>query len=90
MTILTPSASCRVTTVKRAVQWVGALRFYHRGGASCKGAARYNPGAPTLSAPAQTPTPSMHTHTTHLRGRRAHGPGAHTLTAPQNPDHAPR
>ena len=26
-------------TVKRAVQWVGALRFYHGGGASRKGAA---------------------------------------------------
>jgi len=26
-------------TVKRAVQWVGALRFYHEGGASRKGAA---------------------------------------------------
>jgi len=28
-----------IGAVKRAVQWVGALRFYHRGGASRKGAA---------------------------------------------------
>jgi len=29
----------KLVTVKRAVQWVGALRFYRRGGASRKGAA---------------------------------------------------
>jgi len=29
----------RLSGVKRAVQWVGALRFYHGGGASRKGAA---------------------------------------------------
>ena len=29
----------RPSSVKRAVQWVGALRFYHGGGASRKGAA---------------------------------------------------
>jgi len=32
-------AADSAVAVKRAVQWVGALRFYHRGGASRKGAA---------------------------------------------------
>jgi len=34
-----PVQGKKACTVKRAVQWVGALRFYHGGGASRKGAA---------------------------------------------------
>ena len=39
LTLTFASSLLVMVCVKRAVQWVGALRFYHGGGASRKGAA---------------------------------------------------
>jgi len=67
--------------VKRAVQWVGALRFYHGGGASRKGGSLIRPRRPHALSTRRHPH-SQHAYTHHAppraEGARATSTHAHS------------